>query len=509
MVIDKDKPAPAVEMVQITRRFPGILANDRVNFSVAQGEIHGLLGENGAGKSVLMSILYGLCRPTSGEVLIHGRLVSIASPTEAIALKIGMVHQHFMLISNMTVAENVVLGFEPDGFFLKRKEIERRVAQFAAEAKLQVDPTEMVERLAVGARQRVEILKTLYRRVEILILDEPTAVLTPQETEDLFTTMRTLRNQGKTIIFIAHKLKEIMAICDRMTVLRRGKLVGTVTAASTSESELAEMMVGSAVIPATRTGQAKIGEPVLRVQCLTADGECGQCAFDGVSFELRAGEILGIAGVEGNGQTELVEVLTGLRKPTGGKIFLRGADLTGMSPRTALDHEIRHIPEDRHKRGIVQGFSVKENLILDDHDRPPFKGRFSLLRERLIRTFADRQIEEFQVQTPSRDTLVSSLSGGNQQRLVVARIYGHGKEPSLVVAAQPTRGLDVQAMCYVHQKLIDLSDQGAAVLLVSADLEEVMAISDRVLVIHKGKLSETSDSPSRQELGMLMAGGRG
>ncbi|HAZ27696.1 TPA: heme ABC transporter ATP-binding protein [Candidatus Acetothermia bacterium] len=499
----------AVFMHKIVKDFPGVRANDEIDFQVAAGEIHGLLGENGAGKSVLMSILYGLHRPTSGKISIHGRPVSITSSAVAIAHKIGMVHQHFMLVSNMTVAENIVLGFEPPGPFLRRKEIERQVAQFAAEAKVQVDPAEMVERLAVGARQRVEILKVLYRRAEILILDEPTAVLTPQETEDLFTTMRALREQGKTIIFIAHKLKEVMAICDRMTVLRRGKLVGTVDTASTSESELAEMMVGAKVVPATRIGKAKIGEQVLQVTDLTASGERGQAAINGLSFELRAGEILGIAGVDGNGQTELVEVLTGLRKPTGGKVSLRGADRTGMSPRTALDHGVRHIPEDRHKRAIVPVFSVKENLILGHHDRPPFKGRFSLLRERAIRRFADKQIAEFQIQTPNRDTPVSSLSGGNQQRLVVARISGHGKEPALVVAAQPTRGLDVQATRYVRQRLIELSDQGAAVLLVSADLDEVMAISDRILVIHNGRLSETSESPSRQELGMLMAGGRG
>jgi simple sugar transport system ATP-binding protein len=498
----------AVSMRQITKDFPGVRANDAVDFEVSTGEIHGLLGENGAGKSVLMSILYGLYRPTAGEIAIHGRPVSITSPAVAIALKIGMVHQHFMLVPNMTVAENVVLGFEPPGPFLKGREIAERVAQFAAAAKLRVDPEETIERMPVGARQRVEILKILYRQAQILILDEPTAVLTPQETEDLFSTMRALREQGKTIIFIAHKLKEVMAICDRMTVLRKGRRVGTVDAASTSESELAEMMVGAKVVPATRTGKAKIGDPVLEVTNLTADGDRRQRALDGLSLELRAGEILGIAGVEGNGQTELVEVLTGLRKPTGGKILLRDADLTGMSPRTALDQWIRHIPEDRHKRGIVPDFSVKENLILGDHDRPPFKGRFSLLRDRVIRKFAARQIEEFQIKTPSQDTPTRSLSGGNQQRLVVARIYGHGRKPELVVAAQPTRGLDVQATRYVHQKLIELSDQGTAVLLVSADLDEVMAISDRILVIHNGQLSETSDSPTRQELGMLMTGGK-
>jgi simple sugar transport system ATP-binding protein len=502
-----DNQKIAVFMRQITKDFPGVRANDAIDFKVAKGEIHGLLGENGAGKTVLMSILYGLYRPTSGEIFIHGRPVTISSPAEAIALKIGMVHQHFMLIPNMTVAENVVLGFEPDGPFLKRKEIAQRVARFAAEVQLPVDPEERIERMPVGARQRVEILKALYRQAEILILDEPTSVLTPQETEGLFTAMRAMRHQGKTIIFIAHKLKEVMSICDRMTVLRRGKVVGTVDAASADESNLAEMMVGTEIVPASRTGKATIGDAVLQVKDLTANSERGERAIDGLSFELRAGEILGIAGVEGNGQTELVEVLTGLRRPTGGKVFLNGTDLTGVTPRTALDNEIRHIPEDRQKQGVIPNFSVKENLILGDHYRPPFRGRFSLLREWVIRKFADKQIEAFQIQTPSRDTLIESLSGGNQQRLIVARIYGKGKEPTVVVAAQPTRGLDVQATRYVRQKLIELSKRGAAMLLVSADLDEVMAISDRILVIHNGRLSETSERPSRQELGLLMAGG--
>ncbi|MBT9163449.1 MAG: Galactose/methyl galactoside import ATP-binding protein MglA [Chloroflexi bacterium] len=498
----------AVFMRQITKDFPGVRANDAVDFKVAQGEIHGLLGENGAGKSVLMGILYGLYQPTSGEIFIHGRAVAIRSPAEAIALKIGMVHQHFMLISNMTVAENIVLGFEPDGYFWNRKEIAQRVAQFAAEAKLPINPEETVGQLSVGAQQRVEILKVLYRQAQILILDEPTAVLTPQETEALFRAMRALRDQGKTIIFIAHKLKEVLSICDRITVLCRGKLVGTEDAGATDESKLAEMIVGTKVVPATRIGEATIGDRVLEVKDLTADGERGERALEGLSFELRAGEILGIAGVEGNGQTELVEVLTGLRRPTGGKVFLSEADLSGITPRTALDYGIRHIPEDKRKRGIIPGFSVKENLILGDHCRPPFKGRFSWLMERVIRRFADKRIEEFQIQTPSRDTPIDSLSGGNQQRLIVGRVYGHQKRPTLLIAAQPTCGLDVQATRYVRQKLIELSDQGAAVLLVSADLDEVMAISDRILVIHNGRLHEASKRPSRQELGLLMIGGR-
>lgn len=504
-----DNQTLAVAMRRITKEFPGVRANDGVDFSVASGEIHGLLGENGAGKSVLMSILYGLHQPDSGEIYVNGSPIRIRNPAVAIRLGIGMVHQHFMLIPNMTVAENVVLGFEPGGPILRRREIRQRVAQLADEARLQVSPDATVEQLSVGARQRVEILKVLYRRAQILILDEPTAVLTPQETEELFVTMRALRAQGKTIIFIAHKLKEVMTICDRMTVLRKGKLVGTVEVGNTSEAELAEMMVGAKVVPATRTEAAKIGEVVLRVTDLVVDGARGERVIEGLKLELRAGEVLGIAGVEGNGQAELVEVLTGLRRPRRGKVFLSGADITGISPRTALDCGIRCIPEDRHKLAIVPDFSVQENLILGDHYRPPFKGPGSWLRERAVGEFADRQIAEFQIRTPSRETPIRSLSGGNQQRLVVARVYGQGQAPTLVVAAQPTRGLDVQAIRYVQDKLLQLSDRGAAVLLVSADLDEVIAISDRILVIYQGRLSETSDSPSRHELGLLMTGGRG
>jgi simple sugar transport system ATP-binding protein len=323
----------------------------------------------------------------------------------------------------------------------------------------------------------VEILKVLYRRAQILILDEPTAVLTPQETEELFVTMRALRAQGKTIIFIAHKLKEVMAICDRMTVLRKGRLVGTVEAGNTSEAELAEMMVGAKLVPASRAGPATIGEVVLRVTDLTVDGARGERVIDGLKLELRAGEILGIAGVEGNGQAELVEVLTGLRRPSAGQVFLNGTDIAGASPRAALDHGIRCIPEDRHRLAIIPDFSVQENLILGDHYRPPFTGPGSWLRERVIREFADRQIAEFQIQTPSRETPIRSLSGGNQQRLVVARVDGQGQVPALVVAVQPTRGLDVQAIRYVQDKMLQLSDRGAAVLLISADLDEILAIA--------------------------------
>lgn len=503
-----DNQTVAVAMRRITKEFPGVRANDGIDFSVVGGEIHGLLGENGAGKSVLMSILYGLYQPDSGEIEVGGSPIRIRNPAVAIRLGIGMVHQHFMLIPNMTVAENVVLGFEPGGPLLRRQEIEQRVAQLAAEARLQVSPGAAVEQLSVGARQRVEILKVLYRRAQILILDEPTAVLNPQETEELFVTMRALRTQGKTIIFIAHKLREVMAICDRMTVLRKGRLVGTVEAGNTSEAELTEMMVGAKVVPASRAEAAKIGEVVLRVTDLTVDGARGERVIDGLKLELRAGELLGIAGVEGNGQAELVEVLTGLRRPSAGQLFLNGTDIAGISPRAALDHGIRCIPEDRHKLAIVPDFSVQENLILGDHYRPPFKGPCSWLREQVIREFADRQIAEFQIQTPSRETPIRSLSGGNQQRLVVARVYGQGRVPALVVAAQPTRGLDVQAIRYVQDKLLQLSDRGAAVLLISADLDEVIAISDRILVIYRGRLSETSGSPSRHELGLLMTGGR-
>ncbi|MCI2426897.1 ATP-binding cassette domain-containing protein, partial [Candidatus Acetothermia bacterium] len=368
----EDKRAPTVEMVEITKRFPGVLANDRVNFSVTQGEIHGLLGENGAGKSVLMSILYGLYRPDSGQIYLHGAPVQINNPAKAIGLKIGMVHQHFMLIPNMTVAENVVLGFEPPGLVLRSRDISSRVAQFAAAAKIKIDPNAMIEALPLGTRQRVEILKILYRQADVLILDEPTSVLTPQGIDDLFTSLRALRDQGKTIIFIAHKLKEILSICDRATVLRRGKTIGTVEISRTDENELTEMMIGSKMVPTRRAKKASNGKLILQGEEITAINDRGVVALTGASFQLHAGEILGIAGIEGNGQTELVEVLTGLRRPTSGKIMLNGVDLAGISPKAALDHGVRHIPEDRHQRGIVLDFSVMENLILGDHEQPLF-----------------------------------------------------------------------------------------------------------------------------------------
>ena len=500
----EDKRAPTVEMVEITKRFPGVLANDRVNFSVTQGEIHGLLGENGAGKSVLMSILYGLYRPDSGQIYLHGAPVQINNPAKAIGLKIGMVHQHFMLIPNMTVAENVVLGFEPPGLVLRSRDISSRVAQFAAAAKIKIDPNAMIEALPLGTRQRVEILKILYRQADVLILDEPTSVLTPQGIDDLFTSLRALRDQGKTIIFIAHKLKEILSICDRATVLRRGKTIGTVEISRTDENELTEMMIGSKMVPTRRAKKASNGKLILRGEEITATNDRGVVALTGASFQLHAGEILGIAGIEGNGQTELVEVLTGLRRPTSGKIMLNGVDLAGISPKAALDHGVRHIPEDRHQRGIVLDFSVMENLILGDHEQPLFKGFLSQLKYRFIRRFVDQRIDEFQIQTPNRETVTRSLSGGNQQRVVVARIFN--RELTLVIAAQPTRGLDVKAAEYVRRKLIELSDQGVAVLLVSADLDEVMALSDRIIVMFNGKLTATSDRPTRRELGLLMLG---
>jgi simple sugar transport system ATP-binding protein len=500
----EDRRPLAVEMSQIVKRFPGVLANDRVDFSVAQGEIHGLLGENGSGKTVLMSILYGLYRPDNGQILLHSAPVQIKNPAAAIALKIGMVHQHFMLIPNMTVAENVVLGFEPPGLILRSHDIAARVTQFAAAAKIKIDPNAMIEELPLGIRQRVEILKILYRKAEVLILDEPTAVLTPQGIDDLFASLRTLRDQGKTIIFIAHKLKEILSICDRATVLRRGKTVGTVEISRTNENELTEMMIGSKIVPTRRTKQVSNGKLILQVEEIITTTEHGAAALRGATFKLHAGEILGIAGIEGNGQTELVEVITGLRRPTGGKMLLNGVDLTGMSPKTMLDHGLRHIPEDRHRQGIILDFSVMENLILGDHQQPIFKGFLSQLKHRFIRQFTDRRIEEFQIQTPSRETMMRSLSGGNQQRTVVARIFN--REPTVVIASQPTRGLDVKAAEYVHRKLIELSDQGTAVLLVSADLDEVMALSDRIVVMLNGKLTGASDRPTRRELGLLMLG---
>jgi len=499
----------AVEMQDITKTFPGVVANDRVNLVVKKGEIHALLGENGAGKTTLMNILYGLYRPDRGKIFVQGKEVKIDGPATAIKLGIGMVHQHFMLVPSLTVAENIVLGRErtKNGILLDKKRIISEIREFCDKYKLSVDPLAPVYTLPVGVQQRVEILKALYRGAEILVLDEPTSVLTPQEVDELFKAIRALKEQGKTVIFISHKLREVLAICDRITVLRRGKVVGTVDAKRTSPGKLAEMMVGRRVLFRFKKKPVKVKPVVLKVEGLKALDDRNLPALKGVTFDVHAYEILGIAGVEGNGQTELVEVLTGLRKPLEGRIILGGVDITNFSPKKRIEQGISHIPEDRHKRGLILDFSVMENLILGSHYRPPFaNGRLRLDYEEASK-YAKKLIEDFSIKTPSENTISRHLSGGTQQRVIVAREFSRG--PKLIIASQPTRGLDVGATEYVRKKIVEMRDNGCAVVLISADLDEIRSLSDRVAVMYEGKIVAIKDPrTSEREFGLLMAGGK-
>ncbi|UCD45493.1 MAG: ABC transporter ATP-binding protein [Candidatus Bathyarchaeota archaeon] len=500
---------PAVELRGITKTFPGVLANDHIDFSVEKAEIHGLLGENGAGKTVLMSILFGLYHPDEGKILVDGNVVEIDSPATAMRYGIGMVHQHFMLVPSLTVAENIILGREPtiNGVILDRARMLKDVDECCHIYRIDVELEAPVHSLSVGVQQRVEILKALYRGAQVLVLDEPTAVLTPKEVEDLFRAMRALKEEGKTVIFISHKLKEVLAICDRITVLKRGRVAGTVETARTNIDELAEMMVGRQVV-STFKKLAKTRGAVLTVESLRALDDRGLAALKGVSFEVHSTEILGIAGVEGNGQTELVEALMGLRRTTEGKVVLSDVDITRATPEERIRSGVSHVPEDRHKRGLVPDFSVLENLILGSHRGPEFtRWGFSLDFERAS-SFSRELVEDYSIQTPSVDALARNLSGGTQQRVIVAREFSRG--PKLIIAAQPTRGLDVGATEYVRGKLVEMRDRGSAVLLVSADLDEIRALSDRIAVMYEGEIVAFRDpeDTSEQELGLLMAGGR-
>ena len=500
----------AVDMRGITKTFPGVVANDHVNFSAEKGEIHGLLGENGAGKTVLMSILYGLYRLDEGEITINEEVVEVDSPSTAMQLGIGMVHQHFMLVPSLTVAENIILGIEPirNGVLLDIERMLRDVGEFCDKYRLDVDLDAPVHSLSVGVQQRVEILKALYRGADVLILDEPTAVLTPQEVDELFKAIRALRDEGKTVIFISHKLREVLAICDRVTVLKKGRVVGTVDASETDQGRLAEMMVGREVVYAFEKDYCEAGEPVLVVERLEALDDRNLQALRGVELEVCHSEILGIAGVEGNGQMELIEALMGLRRPTAGRVLLNGSDITSASPRERIKAGISHVPEDRHKRGIVPDFSVMENLILGSHSNAEFTTWGQILDMAEVSAYSDEMIGDYSIDTPSKKSLARNLSGGNQQRLVVAREFS--RKPKLIIAAQPTRGLDVGATEYVRRKLLEMRSQGSAVLLLSVDLEEIWAISDRIAVLYEGRIVATRDpkETSEQELGLLMAGGR-
>jgi simple sugar transport system ATP-binding protein len=498
--------APLLELKGITKRFPGVVANDHVDFELENGEVHALLGENGAGKSTLMNILYGLYHPDEGEIMLRGKSVRIHSPREAIDLGIGMVHQHFMLIPVMTVAENIVLHTEPHtGPFLDIDEAEDRVREISKQFGLAVRPDARVESISVGMQQRVEILKALYRGAEILILDEPTAVLTPQEAQELFEILESLKAEGKSIIFISHKLNEVLEVAERITVLRRGKTIETVPREGATEEGLAKLMVGREVLLRVDKTPAEPTEALLQVEDVHVLDERGLETVRGISFEVHGGEIVGIAGVDGNGQSELIDAITGLRKPQSGRIVVAGKEVTSAAARECLDAGVGHIPEDRQLRGLVLDFSLAENLALHDYRHEP-DSRWGWLFPRRIVARAKKLLQEFDVRGGGPQTLASSLSGGNQQKVVVAREVA--RNPRVLVAAQPTRGLDVGAIEFVHRRLVEERDENRAILLVSFELDEILSLSDRILVIYEGEIvAEFSPDASEEEIGIAMIGG--
>ncbi len=497
-----------LELKGVTKRFPGVLANDRVDFDVRAGEVHALLGENGAGKSTLMKVLYGMYAPDEGEIWINDEPVSIASPTDAIGLGIGMIHQHFMLVESLTVAENVALGLPSTrGPLTDLDRVSKRILELADIYGLRVDPGAYIWQLAVGQKQRVEILKALYRGAALLILDEPTAVLTPQEVDEFFVTLRQMTKDGHAIIFISHKLHEVLDICDRVTVLRDGRRVDSCDIEGCTKASLAQMMVGREVTMKPYRVELEPGDARLVVRNLHALSNRETPALRGTDLAVHSGEILGLAGVSGNGQSELAEVITGLRPLTDGEVFLEGQDITRLKPGQRTELGMAYIPEERMKDGMIQEFTVAENMILRDHDEKPFSQR-GLLFLRVIAEYADRLIEKFRIKTPSRDTMVKSLSGGNIQKAVVARELS--RNPRVLVAAQPTRGVDIGATEYIHSLLLEQRQNGLAILLISEDLDEIMALSDRIAVIYEGQIMGVvdADQATPEQLGLLMAGVR-
>lgn len=496
----------ALRAHNITKRFPGVIANDSVDFTLRKGEIHALLGENGAGKSTLMNVIYGLYAPEEGEIYVDGERVTIQDPNDAIARGIGMVHQHFMLVPVFTVTENIVLGSEVTrGPTLDMSTARRRIRKLSEEFGLPVDPRAVVEDLPVGVQQRVEIVKALYRNARILVLDEPTAVLTPQEADDLFQVMRQLTERGVSIIFITHKLKEVLAVADRITVMRRGKVVGTTTPRESGEQELAAMMVGREVLLQVAKEPARPQDLVLQVNNLSVRDERGVQAVRDVSFEVRAGEVLGIAGVQGNGQTELAEVLTGLRPAETGQVLLEGNEMPFNNPRYLIEHGLAHIPEDRQKHGLVLPYSVADNLVLCTYYRRPFSRGIQRNDQPIVKNALDL-IEEYDVRTPGPFVPAGNLSGGNQQKVIVARELS--RPVHLLIANQPTRGLDVGSIEFIHKRIIEERDEGVGVLLISAELDEILALADRIAVIYHGSLVTTmpATEATREKLGLLMAG---
>jgi general nucleoside transport system ATP-binding protein len=499
-----------VELRGITKRFPGVVANSDVSLTVMPGEVLALLGENGAGKSTLMNILFGLYRPDEGEVLVDDKPLVCSNPADAIHAGIGMVHQHFMLVPVFTVTENIMLGVEPTGplALLDEDTAREKLLALSKEYGLEVDPAAVIEDLPVGIQQRVEILKALYREANSLILDEPTAVLTPNEIRDLIRIIRTLKESGRSVIFITHKLKEVLEIADRIVVLRRGEVVGSTTPAETTEQELATMMVGREVQLEVSKGAAKPAEVVLELNEVEALDDRGHKVVDGVSLEVRAGEILALAGVQGNGQTELVEAITGLRPTIHGSVTLNERDVTGHSPRDLFRHGVAHVPEDRQADGLVVSFPIKDNLILNTYREQEFSRGLAIRRDR-VKDSAEKLVDEFDIRTPSIDVPASSLSGGNQQKVIVAREFMHADE--LLIASQPTRGLDVGSIQYIHEQIIAKRDEGIAVLLISTELDEILALADRIAVMYQGRIVGVLDrkDSTRERIGLLMAGHSG
>lgn len=499
----------AVELRGITKIYPGVVANDNVDLTLEWGQIHALLGENGAGKSTIMNVLYGMTRPDSGTIRVDGQLVEIPSPSHAIKLGIGMVHQHFQLVGPLTVAQNVLLGCEPrSGLFFDAKKAHRIVSDLADRVGMPIDPSARVEQLPVGMQQRVEILKVLYRDAKILILDEPTAVLTPQEIDELGRVMKRLAADGKALVFITHKMREVMAIATHITVMRGGKWVGSTTPDRTDPRQLAAMVVGRALKPVPDEPAARGGDVVLEVKGVSCENDRGLPALDGVSLEVRSGEIVGLIGVEGNGQSELVEVLTGLRPAKAGAVRLAGKDVTGHRPRTLREAGVGHVAEDRLRRAVIKTFSIADNLVLDRYYRAPYC-KAGVLNRGEFASNGETMVKRYRIKAPDARTTVGALSGGNQQKVVVAReLDPHNK---LLVISQPTRGVDAGAAEFIYDQMRDLKARGAAIFLVTNELDELMALSDRMAVIYHGKIVawRARGEVTREELGKLMIGGRG
>ena len=496
-----------LEVRNITKLFPGVVANKEIDLTLHRGEILALLGENGAGKSTLMNIIYGLYRPTEGEILVDGRSVEMHSPRDAIELGIGMVHQHFQLVPVMSVVDNIMLGSESvRGGLLDRESVVAHIRELAERYNMPVDPDAIIEDLPVGFQQRVEILKALYRDADVLILDEPTSVLTPQEIEGLFAVMELLRSQGKSIVFITHKLREVLRIADRIAVLRRGEMVGEANPETASQADLAAMMVGRKVTLEVEKQPAAAGDVILRISDLQALNDLGEPALRGVSLDVSGGEIVGVAGVQGNGQTELVEVITGLRPAAAGAVHMNGVDMTNQPPRRITEEGATcHVPEDRHMYGMVDAYTVADNLVLSSYFKQPFSSGLTMNQQEIAQ-HAEELVARFDVRTPSVRTLGANLSGGNQQKMVVAREFS--RPIRLLIAAQPTRGIDVGSIEFIHSQIVAKRDEGVAVLLVSYELDEIMALSDRIAVMFHGRISAVlpRSQATRAAIGLLMAG---